>query len=249
MSTTFPALNELAAFLESLEEAIIWRLIGRVQFPHNPEVYEAGNSGFAKEPGSLFDVRLRYQERMDALFGRYAAAEERPCSPKLPRARRALRKPGPDFPIERYNLVNLTPQIISAYLGLVPKICRPGSDGNHGSSVEYDIFAVQALGRRVHYGSFYVAERKYLDSPDYFRSAVERGDTGAITSGLVRQEVEEAIIRRVREKAETLQGYKSPSRIYLRPAAVSDFYRDAIIPLTRQGEIMYITNRCLRKTS
>jgi chorismate mutase len=139
--------------------------------------------------------------------------------------------------------VNLTPEIVDAYRDLVPKICRPGSDGNYGSSVEYDIFAVQALSRRIHYGSFYVAERKYRDEPDHYRNLIEKKDTVAVMSALTRPEVEEAIIRRVREKAETLQGYKSPSRVYLEPGAVSDFYRDIIMPLTRKGEVMYLMNR------
>jgi chorismate mutase len=244
MSTSaFPSLNGLAAFLESLEEVIIWRLIGRVQFRHNPEVYEAGASGFAGEPESLFDVRLRYQERMDAVFGRYEAPEERPWSADLPAARRSAERPGAVFPIESCNLVNLMPEIVRAYRDLVPEICLPGCDGNYGSSVEHDIFAVQALGRRIHYGSFYVAERKYLDAPEDYRSLMERADAQAIMSRLVRPEVEEAIIARVREKAERLQNRESPSRVYLEPAAVSGFYRDAVIPLTRRGEALYLINR------
>jgi hypothetical protein len=47
----------------------------------------------------------------------------------------------------------------------------------------------------------------------------------------------------VREKAETLQGYKTPSRVYLEPDAVSDFFRDVIMPLTREGEVLYLMNR------
>jgi chorismate mutase len=241
---TFPLLNEMAAFLESFEEAIIWRLIGRVQFRHNPEVYEAGASGFANElADSLFDVRLRYQEQMDAAFSRYAVPEERPYSSKLPLAQRTVEKPEAVFPIGDYNLVNLMPEIVEAYCELVPKICRPGSDGNYGSSVEYDVFAVQALGCRIHYGSFYVAERKYRDAPEYYGDLLKEGDIGAVMSALVRPEVEDIIIRRVREKAETLQGYKTPSRVYLDPAVVSDFFRDLIIPLTREGEVMYLMNR------
>jgi chorismate mutase len=109
--------------------------------------------------------------------------------------------------------------------------------------VEYDVFAVQALGRRIHYGSFYVAERKYRDAPDFYRNLIEAGDTGEVISALMRPEVEENIILRVREKAETLQGYKTPSRVYLQPEAVSDFFRDVIIPLTREGEVLYLLNR------
>jgi chorismate mutase len=241
----FPLLNELSAFLGNLEEAIIWRLIGRAQFRHNPRVYEAGGSGFPNElSGSLFDVRLRYQERMDAVFGRYTAAEERPYSARLPPAQRVCsERPDPRFPIGDYNLVNLMPEIVLSYREFVPKICRPGRDGHYGSSVEYDVFAVQALGRRIHYGSFYVAERKYLDAPGFYRELTAGADTGALISALTRPEVEEATLRRVREKAKSLQGRASPSRVRLDPDAVSGFYRDTIMPLTREGEARYLMNR------
>jgi chorismate mutase len=241
---SFPLLNELTSFLESLEEAIIWRLIGRVQFRHNPEVYEAGNSGFANElSDSLFDVRLRYQERMDAVFSRYAVPEERPYSSKLPLAQRTVKALEITFPIGDYNLVNLMPEILQSYCDLLPKICRPGSDGNYGSSVEYDMFAVQALGRRIHYASFYVAERKYRDAPDFYRSLIEQGNTGDVMTALQRPEVEEIIFKRVAEKTRTLQGYKTSSRVYLEPEAVSAFFRDTVVPLTREGEVMYLMNR------
>jgi chorismate mutase len=240
----FPLLNEMAAFLESFEEAIIWRLIGRVQFRHNPAIYESGGSGFENElTDSLFDVRLRYQEQMDAIFGRYTVPEERPYCEKLPPAQRKGNDPGLGFPIGEYNLVNLMGEIIEAYCAFVPKICKPGSDGEYGSSVEYDVFVVQALGRRIHYGSFYVAERKYRDAPDFYRNLIDEGDTGAVISALLRPEVEENIILRVRKKAETLQGYKSPSRVYLPPEEVGNFFRDVIIPLTREGELLYLMNR------
>jgi chorismate mutase len=241
----FPLLNELSAFLESLEEAIIWRLIGRVQFRHNPEVYEAGRSGFANElSDSLFEVRLRCQEQMDAAFSRYTVPEERPYSAKLPLAQRVYaERTVARFPIGDYNLVNLMPEIVESYCEFVPKICRPGCDGHYGSSVEYDVFAVQALGRRIHYGAFYVAERKYLDAPGFYLKLIDNADTGAVMSALTRPEVEEATLRRVREKTAALQGCASSSRIPLDPDTVSDFYRDIIMPLTREGELLYLMNR------
>ncbi|MDR1626834.1 MAG: chorismate mutase [Spirochaetia bacterium] len=223
---------------------MIWRLIGRVQFHHNPGVYEAGGSGFENElTDSLFDVRLRYQEQMDAVFGRYTVPEERPYCGKLPSAQRKANAPAVVFPIGEYNLVNLMAEIVDAYCEFVPKICRPGSDGHYGSTVEYDVFTVQALGRRIHYGAFYVSERKYRDAPDFYRDLIESGDAGAVMSALMRPEVEEKILRRVGEKAAALQACKSPSRAFLQPEAVSGFFRDVVIPLTREGEVLYLMNR------
>lgn len=43
---------------------------------------------------------------------------------------------------------------------IVPMICEPGDDEQHGSSVVCDVNALQALSRRVHLGKF-VAESKF----------------------------------------------------------------------------------------
>lgn len=43
---------------------------------------------------------------------------------------------------------------------VVPLICEPGDDDQHGSSVVCDVNALQALSRRVHLGKF-VAESKF----------------------------------------------------------------------------------------
>lgn len=43
---------------------------------------------------------------------------------------------------------------------IVPMICEPGDDEQHGSSVVCDVSALQALSRRVHLGKF-VAESKF----------------------------------------------------------------------------------------
>jgi chorismate mutase len=248
-------LKEAAAVLESLEEAIIRKLIDRVQFRLNARIYEPGKSGFPNEySASLFDVRLRYQEEMDSLFGRYTVPEERPCNRDLPPPRRNYGTPETGLRIDSFDLVNLMPQILRAYLALIPRICQPGSDGQYGSSVEHDVYALQTLGRRIHYGSFYVAECKYQADPGSYRDMIEAGNKAAIMSALTRPEVEANVIRRAREKAEQIQnsdprtgivpppGGNGP-RTILPPGAVSDFYRDTIIPLTKEGEILYLMNR------
>lgn len=51
----------------------------------------------------------------------------------------------------------LTPRYVSE---IVPMICEPGDDEQHGSSVVCDVNALQALSRRVHLGKF-VAESKF----------------------------------------------------------------------------------------
>ena len=77
-----PELHLIAAQLEGLEETIITKLIDRAQFKANLVAYEAGKSGFdGAENESLFDLRLRYHEEMDAYFGRFCVPEERPFTP------------------------------------------------------------------------------------------------------------------------------------------------------------------------
>ncbi len=238
-------LDEIAAILEGLEETIIQKLIDRVQFRLNASIYEAGRSGFENEPGaSLFSLRLRCQEEMDSLFGRYKVPEERPFHKKLPAAARSYVPSGSPLRIADYDTVNLTPAVVEKYLALVPRICENGYDGHYGSSVEHDVYAVQAVARRIHYGAFYVAEVKYRASPVRYREMIEAEDRGGILRELTRPEVEERIIHRVREKVEKIQGPSNrKTRVLLPPEPVSDFYRDVVFPLTKEGEVLYLLNR------
>ena len=81
----------IAAYLEGLEETIIHRLIDRAQFKANPRAYEAGRSGFSDAHGeSLYDLRLRFHEEMDAAFGRFKVPEERPYHRDLGEPRRSV---------------------------------------------------------------------------------------------------------------------------------------------------------------
>lgn len=237
--------NIIAAHLEALEETIISKLIERAQFRLNAPIYESGKSGFiGEEKRSLFQVRLWYHERMDAQFGRFCVPEERPFSQRLPSPNRTVNLPETPLCIEDVNAVNLTKQIITSYLDLVPRLCQEGDDGQYGSSVEHDVYAVQAISRRIHYGAFYVAESKYRKNPSDYQSAILARDTPALMSLLTRPEVEEKIIARVREKVRHAQATVNKEiRCIIDPEIVLQYYRDHIIPLTKEGEIRYLLNR------
>jgi len=240
-----PELEAAAAALAGMEESIILRLIDRAQFRLNALIYEEGRSGFERDPGSsLFLLRLRAQEEMDSLFGRYKAPEERPFHRKLPAPARGYVPGGPPLKIADYDLVNLSPRVVERYLELVPRICLPGYDGQYGSSVELDIFAVQTIARRIHYGAFHIAEAKYRAAPARYREMIEAEDREAILRELTRPEVEERVFARVREKAEKLQSGSDPRvRVLAPPVAVEDFYRSTVIPLTKEGEVLYLLAR------
>ena len=238
-------IDAIAARLEGLEETIINKLIDRAQFHVNEPIYQAGQSGFTGEnKRSLFELRLLYQERMDAQFGRFCVPEERPFFRRLPKAKRAASLPATGLHLDDFNAISQMPAIMSHYLELVRKICRPGDDGHYGSSVEHDVYALQALARRIHYGSLYVAESKFRSSPEAFSALIEQGDEAAIIEKLTRKEVETRIVQRISEKVALAQSNVNTSvRHRIDPQVVMDFYRDVIVPLTKKGEALYLMHR------
>ncbi len=241
-------LASIAATLEGLEETIISKLIDRAQFKVNPSIYNKGESEFNGEDQlSLFDLRLLYQERMDADFGRFCVPEERPFNASLPSPKRKVTLPDRGLGIDDYNSVNLTREIRESYLELVKRICRPGSDGQYGSSVEHDIYAVQAIARRIHYGSLFVAESKYRESTSEYRDLITARDRQGLMTKLTRKEVEDKIVERIRNKVEVLQSTANTRvRHLIDPETVVQFYRETVIPLTKQGEVQYLLQRPTR---
>jgi len=240
-----PDLAQIAADLENLEETIIARLIDRAQFRRNRTAYLPGKSGFDGEHSlSLLALRLKFQEEVDACFGRFVAPEERPFNTHLPSSRRTVTLPANCLKIADYNRVNLTGKILESYLDLVPKICPAGDDAQYGSSVELDVYAIQAISRRIHYGAMYVGESKYRSDPETFRAAIDSGDTRTLMRLLTRPEVEQRILKRVVEKTEALQAPATANtRNTIDPDVVREYYADTIIPLTKAGEILYLQSR------
>jgi chorismate mutase len=238
-------LNIVAAVLEGLEETIISKLIDRAQFRVNRAAYTSGSSGFEGEEGrSLFELRLRYQEEMDARFGRFIVPEERPFTSDLPAPHRRAHLPETGLRIGDWNLLSVAPSVLESYLQLLPRMCTTGDDGHYGSSVEHDVYVLQALSRRIHFGALYVAECKYREEPESYSALIAARDAAALLDKLTRRNVEEQIIHRVNEKVAHLQSRVNRSvRVCIDPAVVTQFYRDRIIPLTKQSEVLYLLNR------
>lgn len=238
-------LETIASRLAGLEETLIYKLLDRAQFAGNPGAYAPGQSGFVPfEADSLFDLRLRFQETLDTQFGRYRIPEERPFHLDVPAPRRVPPQAETGLVIDDLEAINVSPWIRSAYLELVPRLCGPTDDGHWGSSVEHDVICLQALGRRIHYGSLYVAESKYREAPETFAGLVQRRDDAGIMKLITRVEVEEKILARVRAKVEAIQSVSDPAlRRLVDPEVVVDFFRSSIIPLTKRGEIAYLYQR------
>jgi len=244
-------LNVIASHLEGLEETIISKLIDRAQFCVNDTIYEAGKSGFAGEGSRcLFDVRMHYHEQMDSVFGRFCVPEERPFTDDLPGPRRDVIIPETGLHIDNYNSVNCTVPIRADYMKLIKSICRDGDDSQYGSSVEHDVYAIQAISRRIHYGAFYVAESKYLSMPDVFDKLIDVRDTDGMYALITRAEIEENIVNRVLLKTTEMQkNVNRAIRTIVSPETVVRFYHETVIPLTKQGEIAYLLNRIRTGTS
>jgi chorismate mutase len=238
------SLSEISQRLESFEETIVFKLIDRAQFAVNRIVYEEGKSGF-KNAGnaSLLEMRLAAQERIDAQFGKFCAPEERPFIDRSAPKRKAMVE-NREILIDDCNAVNLTKGILTAYRSIVPLICREDDDGHYGSSVELDVYALQAISRRVHFGSFYAAECKLRSDPDGFGALIDAYDEEGLIMRLTRKEVEERTIERIREKTQATQALVNLDiRKTIKPEVVVDFYRNSIIPLTKKGQALYLLNR------
>jgi chorismate mutase len=242
-------LSKIAAHLEALEETIIFKLIDRAQFHLNAVVYVPGKSGFdGVDHKSLLQLRLDFQEKMDAQFGRFCVPEERPFCKRLPASKRKSHVPPTGLVFADVNAVNLSSDILSAYLGFLPHICRNGDDGHYGSSVEHDVFALQSIARRIHYGSLYVAESKYRSNPKLYGELIKGKDREGLLAVLTRREVEEKIVARIQDKVALVQYQVNREiRHAIDPVALVAFYRDCIIPLTKEGEVRYLLNRTKSK--
>ena len=239
------ALSEIAQRLESYEETIVFKLIDRAQYAANTIVYERGKSGF-KGAGnlSLLELRLRFQEQMDTQFGKFVVPEERPFikSSSAPRRKAMIDDRG--ILVEDCNVINLTDDIMMGYRAIIPLICETVDDGHYGSSVELDVYALQAISRRVHFGSIYAAEAKYTADPEGFGKLIASGDQEALMKRLTRKAVEDNIIKRVREKTQSTQAMVNREiRRVIKPEVVEQFYLECIIPLTKSGQIQYLLNR------
>jgi chorismate mutase len=241
-------LDIVAARLEGLEETIIHKLIDRAQFKVNSIVYVPGKSGFKGSKGkSLLQIRLLYQEKMDAQFGRYRQPEERPFNRNLPLPKRIVQIPDMGLAIDDYNKVNLTGEILASYINLVPGICPPGDDMQYGSTAVTDVYALQAIAERIHYGSLYVAESKFRSEPEKYAKLIGLKDEEAIVAALTRKEVEERILNRIVDKVAYIQERVNTSvRNVIDPAVILKYYRDYIIPLTKKGELCYLLNRIIQ---
>jgi len=239
-------LSDLRSRLLRQEETIIFALIERSQFRLNPLAYTPGAlvPGY---PGTFSRYLLHELEVAYAKTRRYTSPDEHPFTADLP----ASVLPPLDYPPTLVpNSVNVNPEIEAAYVGqMLSRVCEGGDDQNYGSSATCDAACLQALSKRVHYGKF-VAEAKFQEDPAAYTALIRAEDRQGIWDALTNSAVEEVLLRRVRRKAMAYGGdvrdvpvVDAEGKYKVDPQAISDIYRDIIIPLTKKVEVEYLMQR------
>ncbi|PFH54065.1 hypothetical protein AMATHDRAFT_843 [Amanita thiersii Skay4041] len=217
------SLDRIRSVLTRLEDTIIFSLIERAQFAHNPKIYQRGafdeltRLGF---DGSWLEWFLKETESFHAKARRYTSPDEYPFSSGLPEP--VL--PPLTFPKILYpNKINVNPSILSFYTrAIVPRITRHATltlaarkrasgikgdeefedDGNYGSAATIDVEILQAISKRVHYGKF-VSESKFQDDPSKFIPHILKPNRETLEALITNPEVERKLLIRLRKKAAT----------------------------------------------
>ncbi|KAJ8516901.1 hypothetical protein ONZ45_g5838 [Pleurotus djamor] len=216
------SLDRIRSVLNRLEDTIIFSLIERAQFAHNPKIYERGAFTELHDFGhiSWLEWFLRETEIFHAKARRYTSPDEYPFTTNLPEP--VL--PPLQFPkILHPNKVNANPTILSFYTrNIVPRITRRATialaavkrangivgdaefedDGNYGSAATIDVEVLQSMSKRVHYGKF-VSESKFQADPASFIPHILNPNRQALESLITKPEVERKLLLRLKKKAET----------------------------------------------
>ncbi|KAL0563748.1 chorismate mutase aro7 [Marasmius crinis-equi] len=259
------SLDRIRSVLTRLEDTIIFGLIERAQYAHNPRIYQPGafkeiqDLGFS---GSWLDWFLKETETFHAKARRYTSPDETPFTQDLPEPVLPVLK----FPeILHPNNVNANPSILIFYVcHIVPRITSRATrtlaatkraqgimgseeyedDGNYGSAATIDVEVLQAISKRVHYGKF-VSESKFIEKPSAFIPHILKPNRKALEDLITKPEVEKRLLERLGKKAamysQSLDG--APGSEKIDTAGVVELYESYIIPLTKEVEVDYLLRR------
>ena len=197
-------LGHIRSTLIRQEDTILFNLIERAQFKRNAAIYTAG-ADFLQGTGieePFVKHLLRETECSHAKARRYTSPDEKPF---LPRDELPLPVLPPQQIPERMKYlqsidVNYGEAILKRYEEeILPLITKEGDDGQYGSAAVCDIQALQAISKRIHYGTF-VAESKFLAKTEEYTRLIKAGDRAGIMALLTNQAVEDRVIKRVQNK-------------------------------------------------
>ncbi|KAH9080673.1 chorismate mutase [Lactarius deliciosus] len=240
------SLDGIRSILTRLEDTIIFSLIERAQFAHNPRIYDRGvfkELEDLKFKGSWLEWFLKETEAFHSKARRYTSPDEYPFTTGLP----APILPPPEYPPILYpNKVNVNASILSFYVrSIVPRItvqatltlaCLKRSrgitgddeledDGNYGS-------AGHPISKRVHYGKF-VSESKFRQNPAAFIPHIQQGNTESLTTLITNPEVERRLkaMLYAQDFANDGEPLNSTNKGKIDVDCVVDLYESYIIPV------------------
>ncbi|KIM24669.1 hypothetical protein M408DRAFT_229959 [Serendipita vermifera MAFF 305830] len=215
------SLDRIRSVLVRLEDTIIFSLIERSQFAHNPRCYVKGGISALKDQGfdgSWLQWFLKETETFQAKARRFTSPDETPFTAELPEPI----LPSLNYPkILHPNTINVNPSIMFFYVhNFVPRITHAATlsvaaanrargimgegefddDGNYGSAATIDVEILQAISKRVHYGKF-VSESKFQAHPSDFIPHILKPNRKALEALITKPEVERALLARLRKKA------------------------------------------------
>ncbi|KAG2153105.1 chorismate mutase [Suillus bovinus] len=215
------SLERIRQILVRLEDTIIFDLIERAQFAHNPRIYIRGSIQELRDmefDGSWLEWFLKEIETFHARARRYTSPDEYPFTSNLPVP---VLLPLAFPKILHPNTINANPSILSFYTrSIVPRITRRATlalaaikrsngiigdeeyedDGNYGSAATIDVEVLQAISKRVHYGKF-VSESKFSANPAAFIPHILTPNPTALEALITKPEVERKLLQRLRKKA------------------------------------------------
>jgi len=256
------SLDSIRSTLVRQEETIIFAMIERAQFRKNDVIYNLKENHLRNvygAPLSFLEWMLIETEKLHSKVRRYTSPEEHAFFPHLlpPPILQVLDYPK-ILPVDK-NAVNVNGEVLRWYVEkIIDRLCIPGDDEQHGSTVLCDIASLQALSRRIHLGKF-VAESKFQEDDETYRKLIQEGNVAGVVAKLTNQEVERNVLRRAFVKASTYgqdivstnpttppgpTGRPGPVGYKIEPMLIADIYRDLIIPLTKDVEVRYLYHRC-----
>ncbi|CAK8536644.1 unnamed protein product [Lathyrus sativus] len=233
------------------EDSIIFSLLERAQYSYNEDTYDKDALFADGFRGSLVEYMVCETEKLHAQVGRYMSPDEHAFFPAY--------LPEPQLPPLKYpqvlhhcaNSININNLIWDMYFkDLLPRLVKPGDDGNCGSAAVCDTLCLQALSKRIHYGKF-VAETKFLESSKLYEAAIIAKDRKRLMELLTYETVEALVQERVEMKSRTYgqvvkieeKGEVVDPAYKIESGLIGNLYRDWIMPLTKQVQVEYLLRR------
>jgi len=225
--------------LIELEDIIIKGLCERANYKQNLEIYEHNAEQFKYKnnfEGTYFDFMFKQIENVHSIAGRYNCFDEKPFYKGLEECQveREYNSQIPDEILKFSKKINFSPWIKIGYLNFINELCEEGEDANYGDTTLSDIFNLQAISKRIHYGIL-VMEAKYKDNQSQYDKLLSQNNDISIGSALKNVSVEQKVLQRVKEKS-IKNGFKNPNKIV-------KFFKNCIIPMTIQVELDYIFSK------